>query len=194
MIRSLTVFTRLLCPVLLVSVAACGGAGGGRASVSPASMPPGGSFTGVWFSPQYGEMHMRQSGNAVIGEYSKDERVGRIQGNVIGNLMRFSWTEERELVQGRPSLNRGRGYFQLKFDGNGRENIIGEWGIDDSEIGGGPWNGYKMKNRQPNLSTDSTGSSGAPVESGPDWGDSGGTSGEAAGGSSDDADGSGLPE
>src|SRR4051794_38328753 len=46
------------------------------------SMPEGGDFTGVWHSPQYGEMHIRQTGASAIGRYTKDERKGRIQGNV----------------------------------------------------------------------------------------------------------------
>lgn len=148
------------------------GCGGGSASVSAGPMPPEGSFTGVYFSPQYGEMHMIQNGSSVIGEYKKDERSGRIQGNADGDLMRFEWTETRALVANRPTVTRGRGYFRYSIGGpNNEHSITGEWGLDDNETGGGPWTGVKSKRREPRLSTDSDGSSGGGGESSDDYGD-----------------------
>src|SRR5262245_57910055 len=91
-----------------VALAACGGAGPAR--ISPRAMPAGGTYTGVWFSPQYGEMHLVQNGATVIGRYEKDERSGRIQGSVHGDLMRFEWSERREIIVGRPMTTRGHGY------------------------------------------------------------------------------------
>jgi len=137
-------------------VAGCGG-GSGSADVDVGPMPENGTFTGVWHSPQYGEMHMIQQGSNVVGEYTKNERQGRIQGSVQGNVLRFEWTEEREMVSGVPQTTRGRGYFRYVVDDAGNHNIVGEWGIDDSEAGGGPWNAYKMEGRDPALSTDSEG-------------------------------------
>jgi hypothetical protein len=120
-------------------------------------MPTGGSYTGVWFSPQYGQMDMEQTGNAVVGRYEKDERSGSIQGTVEGDLLRFEWQEEREMVAGRPSTTRGRGYFRYEIGQDGKHYIRGEWGLDDAETGGGEWNAYRMRGRQPNLSTDTSG-------------------------------------
>src|SRR5262245_38052897 len=56
------------------AVQGCGGAAKHSIRVGP--MPAGGTFTGVWFSPQYGEMHIEQSGATAIGRYTKDERQG----------------------------------------------------------------------------------------------------------------------
>ncbi len=147
--------------------AACGG---GSAHLSAGPMPQGGTFTGVWFSPQYGEMQMMQTGNAVVGEYVKDERSGRIQGTAQGDLMRFEWTEERELVEGRPSVTRGRGYFRYSIDPSGKHNLLGEWGIDDDETGGGDWNAYKMQNRRVTMNATS---SGGENNGNDDWNDTG---------------------
>ncbi|MEM9195434.1 MAG: hypothetical protein AAGF12_40060 [Myxococcota bacterium] len=167
----------------------CGG-GRGRANVTAGSMPSGGSFTGVWFSPQYGEMHMLQQGASVIGEYRKDERAGRIQGTAQGNLMRFEWTEERQLVSGRPTLTRGRGYFQYAIGDDDRHNILGEWGIDDDEVGGGEWNAYRLRNRRPELSGGSSGSEeGDGLESFDDDGSSGGDDFDSGGGDDFDSGG-----
>ena len=118
-------------------------------------MPPGGSFTGVWFSPQYGEMHLLQNGASAIGRYAKDERIGRIQGGVEGDVMRFEWTEQRELIVGRPVQTRGHGYFRIVKDpAEDTWKLVGEWGNDAEERGGGPWNAVKSRTRKPDLDPD----------------------------------------
>lgn len=127
-------------------------------------MPEGGSFTGVWHSPQYGEMHLVQTGNQVVGEYTKDERRGRIQGTIEGKVMRFEWTEQRELVAGRPITTRGRGYFVYAIDDAGDHNILGRWGVDDDYHSGGEWNAVRDRRRQPSLSSSGSGSSGRNIE------------------------------
>jgi hypothetical protein len=145
--------------VLAISLAlsGCGGGGGGRANVTPGVMPASQSFTGVYHSPQYGEMQVVQTGNQVVGEYVQDERRGQIQGTITGDLMRFEWSERRELVQGRPNLTRGRGYFRFVAHEDGDFYLIGEWGHDQNETGGGPWRAVRDRRRRPSLSTDSHG-------------------------------------
>jgi hypothetical protein len=152
-------------------------------------MPAGGSFTGVWFSPQYGEMHIEQNGSTAIGRYMKDERTGRLQGNVEGDVMRFEWKENRELIVGRPVETKGHGYFKIfKKESEDTWNIAGEWGTDASETGGGPWTAVKSKSRQPDVA----GNGGNPAPSsgsGSQGGDYGGTDvsgSNGGGGGSDD--------
>src|SRR5688572_7662695 len=58
-----------------------GWGGAAQPVVQVGPMAEGGSFTGVWFSPQYGEMPLEQNGSSAIGRYSKDERSGRLQGS-----------------------------------------------------------------------------------------------------------------
>jgi hypothetical protein len=170
--------------VALSGLAACGG-GGGRANVSPGTMPAGQTFTGVFHSPQYGEMHMVQTGSQVVGEYTQDERRGRIQGTVQGDLLRFEWSERRELVAGRPVVTRGRGYFRFVAGDDGDFYIVGEWGHDDNETGGGPWRGVRDRRRRPRLSTDGgrTSTSGGDVGTDQDGGDDLDSPGSSSGGS-----------
>lgn len=161
--------------VVLSLTAACGG---GSASVTAGPMPAEGSFTGVYFSPQYGEMHMIQNGSSVIGEYKKDERSGKIQGDADGDLMRFEWTENRAMVSNRPTVTRGRGYFRYTIVAENNEHrLAGEWGLDDNETGGGPWTAVKSKRRQPRLSGDRDSSGGDSSDS-EDYGDEGGDDSE----------------
>jgi hypothetical protein len=155
-------------------------------------MPAGGSFTGVWFSPQYGEMHIEQSGATAIGRYTKDERNGRLQGNVEGDVLRFEWKEHRELIVGRPVETKGHGYFKIyKKEDEDTWNLTGEWGTDASETGGGPWTAVKSKSRQPDVTGDGSGSSTGSGSSGSEsgsgsGGDYGGTDVGGSGGGSDD--------
>jgi hypothetical protein len=167
--------TILFSALLALALSAAAGCGGGinRANVSPGPMPDGETFTGVWHSPQYGDMQIVQTGNSVIGEYVHDERSGRIQGTVTGDLLRFEWTERRELVAGRPNTTRGRGYFRFQIGEDNDRYIVGEWGHDDNETGGGPWRAVRDRRRRPSLSGGSGGSSG---------GSTAGEEGEATGG------------
>jgi hypothetical protein len=172
--------------VLLAFVAGCGGGG---VNIPEGPMPQGGSYTGVWHSPQYGEMHMVQTGSSVVGEYTKDERSGTIQGTVQGNVMRFEWSEERELVAGRPVITRGRGFFRYSIDAAGDHVIQGRWGVDRDNNSGGEWNAARDRRRQPRLQGDNRTQEGeAPVEEfdTAGGGDSGGDSGGNSGGGNDD--------
>lgn len=136
--------------LVIALLVGCGGSAK-RADVDPEPMPDNGSFSGVWSSPQYGEMHMVQTGSQVVGEYKKNERRGRFQGTVQGDLLRFQWEERRALVRGRPTITKGRGYFKYEIGEDERHYIVGEWGLDDAETGGGPWRAYKLKGREPKL-------------------------------------------
>ncbi len=189
------VSTFLVLGLALAGLSACGGSGGGRANVSPGVMPPGQTFTGVYSSPQYGEMQLVQTGVQVVAEYVQDERRGRLQGTVQGDLMRFEWSERRELVVGRPNVTRGRGYFRFVHGDDNSYYIVGEWGHDQNETGGGPWRGVRLRNRRPRLS-DGTSSTvgGGEDTSGDEQGDDldspgassgGGGSGSSGGGSDD---------
>lgn len=159
-----------LATVALSLIAGCGGAG--RANISPGAMPGGETFTGVWHSPQYGEMQLVQTGNSVVGEYVHDERRGRIQGSATGDLLRFEWSESRELVSGRPNTTRGRGYFRFQVGEDNDRYLVGEWGHDANETGGGPWRAVRDRRRRPSLSGGAAaGSSGSEPGGGAEGGD-----------------------
>jgi hypothetical protein len=124
--------------------------GGGGANLQAGTMPEGGTFSGVYFSPQYGEMHLVQNGSAVHGKFKKDERYGDIQGEAEGNLLRFTWTEHKAMISNRPQTTEGSGYFHyLEDPGSGDHVLKGRWGLGDDETGGGEWNAYKSRSREP---------------------------------------------
>lgn len=126
---------------------------GGSQKPKPGPLPTGATFYGVWQSPQYGNMHLCQSGNQVVGDYVKHERAGRIQGTVEGDLLIFRWEDRRELVAGKPQVRRGRGYFRIQIGEDGDQYIQGEWGMDEDLTGGGPWNAVKLRRGEPDRCT-----------------------------------------
>lgn len=138
----------------LVLSACAGGSSAIRSKKGP--MPEGGDYTGVWFSPEYGEMHFHQTDGRVVGWYKKNERLGKIQGTVEGNVLRFEWEEKREMVTGKPTTTRGQGYFVYVIDHEERgeakyevHRLEGEWGLDDDDTGGGKWTATKSRSRKP---------------------------------------------
>lgn len=135
--------------LLLGVIFGCGGSQKPKAG----PLPEGATFYGVWQSPQYGNMHMCQSGKQVIGDYVKHERAGRIQGDIDGDLLIFQWEDRRELVSGKPQIRRGRGYFRIQIGEDGDQYVQGEWGMDDEVSGGGPWNAVKLRRGQPDRCT-----------------------------------------
>jgi hypothetical protein len=163
------------------------GCGGGKPAVKAGPMPENGTFTGVFYSPQYGEMHMVQNGNAVVGKYKKDERGGKIQGEVDGDLMRFEWTEFKAMVSNRPQTTRGHGYFRYMVDASNGDHLLkGRWGLDDDDSNGGEWSAYKSKKGEPDLehfANDLPGaeSGGGDSSSGSDDSSSSGSSGGSEG-------------
>lgn len=143
----------LLACVLLLSACA-GGSAAIRSKKGP--MPEGGDFTGVWFSSEYGEMHLHQTDDRVAGWYKKNERLGKIQGTVEGNILRFEWEEKREMVMGKPTTTSGHGYFVYVIDKEERgkakyevHRLEGEWGLGDDDTGGGEWTATKSRSREP---------------------------------------------
>ncbi len=135
--------------LLLGVILGCGGAQKPKAG----PLPEGATFYGVWQSPQYGNMHLCQSGKQVIGDYVKHERVGRIQGDLEGDLLIFQWEDRRELVSGKPQIRRGKGYFRIEIGEDGDTYVKGEWGMDEDLSGGGPWNAVKLRRGQPDRCT-----------------------------------------
>ncbi len=138
------VLPRGILGVMLAGACACGSTPQ-KVKVDPRPLPAGITYSGTWFSDQYGELVLEQHGSSVVGYYSKDERSGRVQGSVDGDLMVYGWTERRELVRGKPNETRGRGYFQLLHGDGERDRIRGEWGLGDNERGSGEWVAYRLK-------------------------------------------------
>jgi hypothetical protein len=144
-------------------VAGCNGNNGPKvAHVGAKSMPDGQEWTGVYFSPQFGELHLVEKDGHAYGRWkAKDEsKWGKMSGTVDGAVFHFSWDEYLSGFSfGTAGHQHGKGYFVFGIDGDGNPTIKGEYGNDEDEVGA-PWNAVKEKNKVPH--PDTIGGQGGP--------------------------------
>jgi hypothetical protein len=100
--------------------------------------------------------------------------------------MRFEWTQNRELIVGRPNMSKGHGYFRVSYDEPEKAwKIDGRWGMDDDDSDGGPWSAIRARNRKPDVDGDGGSDS---DEGGGDSGGENSGSDESSSGSDDLSD------
>jgi hypothetical protein len=153
-----------------------------RATVEAGSMPADGNWTGVYFSPLFGTLHLVPEGNLVRGKWLRPLKGewGQLKGNVDGNLMRFDWEEYKDGLVGPNSKRTGKGYFlYTRPAGDNVDDVLkGEMGRGEDEVGT-EWVAIKQRNVKPDL--DSIGGAGATDVGGGDWDKGNSESGEAEG-------------
>ena len=103
----------------------------------PGPIPSGADYAGVWYSPQFEHMYLRQTGNKVEGVYTY-ESGGTLEGTVDGNLLRFSWNDPGSKETATRTME-GHGYFRMVKEDDVLR-LKGEWGYDEQYTGAGPWN------------------------------------------------------
>jgi hypothetical protein len=130
----------------LVGLVLIGCKSGGTVVPSSQPLPAGKDFSGVWYSQQFEHMHLKQSGNRVVGIYTY-KNGGRIEGTADGNVLRFQWTEPGDREAAIRSQS-GQGYFQLVTEGE-KTMLAGEWGYEDKRTGGGPWEAEYIRQLEP---------------------------------------------
>lgn len=144
----------LVAVALLAPVAvACGGTPKSQvATVKPQDMPAGGDWTGVFYSPTYGSLHLVKEGETVSGKWrtAAGDKWGELVGKVIGNLLKYSWTEHSIGMIGPSATKTGHGYFVYTLpEVEGDEHrIVGEWGLGEDEIGQ-KWQAVRQHNVVP---------------------------------------------
>jgi hypothetical protein len=136
-------------------VAACGGSTTeAKALPKAGDMPEGAEWTGVYFSPTYGHLHMVKEGSAVSAKWrnASGDKWGALHGEVTGNLLHYEWEETTIGMVGPSAKKTGRGYFQYvrpKGD-NVNDEIHGEWGLGHEQTGV-TWTAVKQRNSKPDL-------------------------------------------
>ena len=152
----------------------CNGGGSGTAksaNIESGPMPSDASWTGVYYNPLYGWLHVVEEGDMVEGRWlrPRKDRWGELHGKADGNVLRFDWKEYEIGVVGPRSQKKGKGYFVYsRPEGdNVDDRIDGELGKGDSDTGLPPWDAIKQRNQKPDI--DSIGGSGAADVGGGDW-------------------------
>lgn len=143
---------------------------GKSASVEAGSMPADGDWTGVYYSPLFGHLHLVTEGNVVEGRWQRPRKGqwGKLQGNADGNLLKYDWTEYVDGLVGPNSKKSGKGYFVYSRPPgeNVDDEIKGQLGRGENEVGT-EWQAIKQRNTEPDI--ESIGGSGAGDVGGGDW-------------------------
>jgi len=165
------VFFALAAAMFLPACDSGGSGGGGKyANIKPGTMPPDASWNGVYFNPQYGNLHLVETGGSVAGKWKRTDGSawGELNGPVAGNLYHFEWTEHKIGLVGPSSTSKGKGYFVYKRPPgeNVDDTLDGEWGLNNDETGN-RWDCVKQRHVEPDLK--SVGGMEEPGGPGKDW-------------------------
>ena len=124
------------------------------ANVKAGDLPPGGDWSGVFYSPLYGHLHLVKEGNSVSGKWrtSGGDKWGELHGEVTGDLLKFKWVEHKIGMVGPGATTEGHGYFKyyVPADETANHEIKGEWGLERSEVGN-TWEAVRQRNMLPDL-------------------------------------------
>lgn len=143
--------------VLLASVAlsltGCGdGEGPKHAKIAPGPMPEDEQWSGVYFHPVYGYLHLQEEGNNVVGRWKRTDHSywGEMSGVYNGNVLHYTWKEHKIGMVGASATTHGKGYFVYTKNKEGIGELKGEFGLNDSEVGS-KWDNIKQARMQPDL-------------------------------------------
>jgi len=181
MARRRPILSAALAMGVALALTGCGPAATGPkvAKVSSGEMPTGAEWTGVYFEPLFGYLHMVQEGSTISAKWQRPQkdRWGELHGDVNGNVVKFTWTEYEVGRVGPNAQKSGKGYFQYRRpEGeNMDDRIDGELGRGQDELGT-KFEGIRQRNVNPDLA--SIGNTAADIQGG-DWDSGSGESGSA---------------
>ena len=133
---------------------ACGSPDAKGPKLVPGDMPSGETWTGVYYHPVFGYLHLVEEGTNVVGRWKTTDqsRWGELSGKKAGNLLHYAWKEHKIGMVGAAAESTGHGYFQYK-PGTVNPTISeldGQFGLNESETGS-DWHNIKQQGRQPDL-------------------------------------------
>lgn len=141
--------------VLVGGVIGCsGGPDAKSAKVAPGPMPEGESWTGVYFHPVYGYLHLVEEGSNIVGKWKRADQShwGRLSGTFNGNVFHYTWEEHKIGMIGASATTKGKGFFVYKLDKEGRPVLDGQFGLGNDETGS-DWHCVKQQRMQPDLNS-----------------------------------------
>jgi hypothetical protein len=127
--------------VFNASAVGCGEGGGAKsATVRSSDMPEGESWSGVYFHPVFGYLHLVENGTTVVGKWKRSDQSkwGELDGTKVGNVLHYVWKEHTYGLVGPAAQTAGKGVFVYKVeDANGHKQakLDGQWGLNQDEVG-----------------------------------------------------------
>jgi hypothetical protein len=139
-------------------LATAGGALAGCGSSQPkfnigqkvGEMPTGESWAGVYYNPIYGNLHMVDQGDSIVGKWQRTDKShwGELSGKIEGDVMHFEWKEHQYGALGPNSEVKGEGVFVYKKNGDNPPELEGRYSLADS-ASVGEWHCIKQVNVKP---------------------------------------------
>lgn len=132
------------------------GCGGGQdtkaANVKSGPMPEGESWTGVYFHPVFGYLHLQEEGSNVVGRWKRTDHTfwGELSGTASGNVFHYTWKEHKIGMIGASATTNGKGYFVYKVNKENIGELDGEYGLKDAETGS-TWKAIKQVRMPPDV-------------------------------------------
>lgn len=136
-----------------IGIAGCGGGNEPKtAKVVSGPMPEGESWTGVYFHPVFGYLHMQEEGSNVVARWKRTDHShwGELSGTRIGNVLHYTWKEHKIGMVGASATTKGKGYFVYKVNKENIGELDGEFGLNDAEVGS-TWKNVKQVRMPPDL-------------------------------------------
>jgi hypothetical protein len=123
-----------------------------RAKVPQGPMPENEQWTGVYFHPVYGHLHLQETEGSIVGRWKRADQSkwGELSGKANGNVMHYTWKEHTVGMVGASATTSGKGYFQYKMDAENRPVLDGQFGLKDDETGS-DWHNVKQARMVPDL-------------------------------------------
>jgi len=140
---------------LAVSLTGCGGGRDSKtAHIVPGEMPSGETWTGVYFHPVYGRLHMVEQDTNVVGKWKRADSSawGEMSGTKVGNVLHFTWKEHKYGFVGAGGESHGKGVFVYKVNDEKIAELDGQFGLDDEETGS-DWHNVKQVRETPDLNS-----------------------------------------
>ena len=112
-----------------------------------------GSWNGVYFNPQYGNLHLVETGGSSPASGRRPTaRLGRAQRTGDGNVFHFEWTEHKSVSSARPRRARARAISSTsaRRATTSTTTLEGEWGLNSNETGN-EWDCVKQRHVTPDL-------------------------------------------
>jgi len=137
--------------VLSVAVAACESTPEAKfVNVHPGQMPEGQAWTGVYYNPVYGHLHMVEQEGNVSGRWKRTDgsHWGEMSGTVTGNVLHFTWREHKVSGIGPSAESHGSGVFVYKLGEGDIPELEGQYAIEGS-ASIGDWHCVKQLNTKP---------------------------------------------
>lgn len=140
-----------------LSLSACGPGSGEvkHAQITAGSLPAGEEWNGVYFSPQFGYLHLVSDNKSANGAWrtAAGDAWGEMSGECEGDILRYQWTERKIGAIGADAEKKGHGYFRYTKPKEGEAaKIVGEWGLGESDAGA-PWEAVKQIRMEPKPET-----------------------------------------